>query len=150
MLNLPGRSLLLIAGLACLGWPGLTQAAPLTLRIALSGAEEVPPVQTPATGVAELSYDEATRDLKWSISYSGLSSAATMAHVHGPAAQGGKGPVVLWLSKQGSPPDSPITGQIVLTPEQASQFMAGQWYVNLHTQANPGGEIRGQAIPPRS
>jgi hypothetical protein len=73
-----------------------------------------------------------------------------MAHFHGPAAQGTKGPLIVWLSKQGSPADSPLTGQTILTPEQAVQFAAGQWYVNVHTQANPGGEIRGQAIPPKN
>src|SRR6478752_5334194 len=68
----------------------------------------------------------------------------------GPATQGTKAPLVVWLSKQGSPADSPLTGQTILTPEQALQFAAGQWYVNVHTQANPGGEIRGQAIPPKN
>ncbi len=144
------RPLMLTAFLAWLIWPTLTHADSLTFKVALSGAEEVPPVQTTGAGTAEFSYDPATRTLKWTITYSGLSGTATMAHFHGPVAQGGKGPVVVWLSTKGSPATSPITGQVTLTPEQASQFIAGQWYVNVHTQANPGGEIRGQAIPPRS
>ena len=144
------RPLILIACLAWLVWPNLTHAGSLTFKVALSGTEEVPPLQTTGAGTAEFSYDPATRNLKWTITYSGLTGTATMAHFHGPVAPGGKGPVVIWLSKKGSPAASPITGQVILTPDQASQFLAGQWYVNVHTQANPGGEIRGQAKPPGS
>ena len=45
---------------------------------------------------------------------------------------------------------SPITGQTKLTPQQAQQFMAGDWYINLHTNDHPGGEIRGQVVPPNT
>jgi hypothetical protein len=55
----------------------------------------------------------------------------------------------MWLSKQGSPAENPITGQVTLTPEQAQQFAGGEWYINVHTQAHPGGEIRGYVMPPR-
>src|SRR5258708_6582373 len=109
------------AFLATVGWTVASHADPVSVRVPLSGMEEVPPVQT-----------------------------AGMAHCHGPATQGTKGPVVIWLSKQGSPADSPLRGQTILTPEQAVQFAAGQLYVNVHTQANPGGEIRGQAILPKN
>ena len=44
--------------------------------------------------------------------------------------------------------NSPITGTATLTPAQAADLAAGKWYVNLHTAANPGGEIRGQ-VPMR-
>jgi hypothetical protein len=57
---------------------------------------------------------------------------------------------MVWLTKQGSPAENPIKGEATLTPEQAQQFIAGDWYINLHTQANPGGEIRGQVVPPKS
>jgi hypothetical protein len=56
----------------------------------------------------------------------------------------------IWLSKQGNAATSPITGQATLPPEQAQQFAAGEWYVNVHTQAHPAGEIRGQVVPPKS
>jgi hypothetical protein len=137
---------------ACLvgfGWSGLVQADPLSFKVSLSGAREVPPVETPATGAADIAYDPATRVVSWVITYNGLSGPATAAHFHGPAGQEGKAPLVVWMSKQGSPAENPIKGQATLTPEQAQQFAAGQWYVNIHTQANPGGEIRGQAVPPK-
>jgi hypothetical protein len=138
------------AFLATVGWTVASQADPVSVRVSLSGMEELPPVQTAGSGVAEFVYDPETRTVKWVLTYSGLSGPATMVHFHGPASQGTKGPVVIWLSKQGSPADSPLTGQTILTPEQAAQFAAGQLYVNVHTQANPGGEIRGQAILPKN
>jgi CHRD domain len=138
------------AFLATVGWTVASQADPVSVRVPLSGMEELPPVQTAGSGVAEFVYDPETRTVKWVVTYNGLSGPATMVHFHGPATQGTKGPVVVWLSKQGSPADSPLTGQTILTPEQAVQFAAGLWYVNVHTQANPGGEIRGQAIPPKN
>ena len=75
--------------------------------------------------------------------------AATTAHFHGPAAEGKNGPPVIWLAEKGATVANPIKGQATLTPEQAQQFMAGEWYINVHTQANPNGEIRGQVLPPK-
>jgi hypothetical protein len=144
------RSWAIAACFTAISWTGVSQADSESFRVPLSGAEELPPVQTAGSGVAELAYDSTSRTVNWVITYSGLSGPAMMAHFHGPAPRGSKAPVVLWLSKQGSPAESPITGQATLTPEQAEQFAAGQWYVNVHTQANPGGEIRGQAVPPGS
>jgi hypothetical protein len=131
-----------------LGWTGASRADPVAFKVPLSGAEEVPPLQAAGSGVAEFDYDPANRIVKWVITYSGLSGPAMMAHLHGPAQRGEKAPVIMWLSMKGSPADSPITGQATLTPEQAEQFAAGRWYVNIHTQANPGGEVRGQVVLP--
>ena len=131
-------------------WAALSQAAPQSFKVTLTGAQQVPPVQTSATGTADLSYDPATRVVTWSVTYSGLSGPATMAHFHGPAAAGKNGPPVIWLTEKGKPAESPIKGQATLTPEQAQQFNAGEWYINVHTQANPGGEVRGQVVPPKS
>jgi CHRD domain len=126
-----------------------SQAAPLAFKVALTGAKQVPPVQTAAAGTADLTYDPATRSLTWSVSYNGLSGPATMAHFHGPATEGKNGPPVIWLKEKGAAVESPIKGEATLTPEQAQQLMAGEWYTNVHTQANPSGEIRGQVMPPK-
>ena len=147
--NTSRRAFLLVAGLACVGWAGLAQAAPTSLTVPLSGAQVNPPISTAGTGTANLTYDPATRVVTWSITYSGLSSPATMAHFHGPAAAGKNAPVLIWLTTKGTPPGTPITGQATLTPEQAQQFTAGEWYINLHTQTHPAGEIRGQVMPPK-
>ncbi len=138
---------ILAAGLAC---AGAANAASLSFKVPLSGAQSVPPVETTGAGTANLTYDPATRVVSWDISYSGLSSPVTMAHFHGPAKEGKNGPVVIWLTVQGKPVASPIKGSATLTPEQAQQFNAGEWYVNVHTQSHPAGEIRGQVIPPKS
>jgi len=129
---------------------GVARADPQSFKVDLTGAQSVPAVDTSGSGTAELTYDPATRVVTWNISYSGLSSPATMAHFHGPAKAGKNAPVVLWLSKQGSPPASPMTGTATLTPEQAQQFSDGEFYINVHTQSHPAGEIRGQVVPPKS
>jgi hypothetical protein len=143
------RAIIILACATGIAWAGSAQAAPESIKVQLTGAEQVPPVQTTGTGTADITYDSATREIKWTVTYSGLSGPATMAHFHGPAAAGKNGPVVVWLSKQGSPAPSPFEGQATLTPDQAQQLMAGEWYVNVHTQAHPGGEIRGQVVPPK-
>ena len=127
---------------------GLAQAAPRSFSVPLSGAQQVPPVTSPGNGTADFTFDPATRGLSWSITFSGLSSDATMAHIHTGTA-GKNGPVVLWLSTRGTPPSSPITGSATLTPAQVAQLKAGQWYVNVHSKDHPAGELRGQVIPPR-
>ena len=130
-------------------WTGAAAAKPVSFKVPLSGAQSVPPVDTSGTGTADLTYDPATREVTWNITYGGLSSPVTMAHFHGPAKEGQNGPVVIWLTKQGSQPTNPITGSATLTAEQAKQFETGEWYINVHTQSHPAGEIRGQVIPPK-
>jgi hypothetical protein len=51
---------------------------------------------------------------------------------------------------KGSPVQAPVKGDATLTPEQAQQFSAGEWYINVHTQDHQAGEIRGQVVPPKS
>lgn len=143
------RALLATVGFAGALWVGLAAAAPMSFSVPLSGAEQVPPVQTAGKGTAELTYDPATRVVNWSVSFSDLSGPATMAHFHGPAAAGKNGPVTIWLSTKGAAAASPIKGSATLTPDQAKQFLAGEWYVNIHTANNPAGEIRGQVTPPK-
>lgn len=58
--------------------------------------------------------------------------------------------MAIWLSKEGSSTSCPITGQATLTPEQAKQFEASEWYINIHTEAHPPGEMRGQVKPPKT
>jgi hypothetical protein len=124
----------------------LVAAAPalaetLTYKIALSPAGEVPPVPTRAAGSADVTYDTVTRLLSWNVTHSGLSGAPTAAHFHGPSTPLENAPVIIVFSGGLT---SPIKGSATLTPEQASQFLAGSWYINVHTPAYPGGELRGQ------
>ena len=128
---------------------GAASAASESFKVPLTGAQCVPAVETSGSGTADLTYDPATRNVKWDVSYSGLSSPTTMAHFHGPAKEGQNAPVLIWLNKQGSPPANPMQGEATLSPEQAKQFADGEWYVNVHTQSHPACEIRGQVNPPK-
>ena len=135
--------------LGALGLTGVAaQAAnPTKMTVQLNGQDQVPPVQTNGTGTADLTYDPSTRKLTWDITYQNLTSPATMAHIHGPAGPRQNGPVLVWLSKKGAAPSSPITGSATLTPDQAKMLMAGQTYINVHSKDHPSGEIRGQITP---
>src|SRR5262249_37601316 len=117
-------------------------------KVPLSGTQVVPPVVPAGTGMVDLTYDPTTRMLSWTLTYSGLSSSATMAHFHGPAEPGSNAPVLVSLTKEGSPLESPINGEATLTPDQARQFEASDWYIDIHTQAHPDGEIRGLVLTP--
>jgi hypothetical protein len=142
-------SLVAIATAAWLGLASVALAAPVSFSVPLTGAQEVPAVQTAGSSTANLTYDAATKDMTWSISYKDLSGPATMAHFHGPAAAGSNAGVQIWLSKHGNEPvPNPITGHATLTDAQATQLAAGQWYVNIHTKNHPGGEVRGQVKLP--
>jgi hypothetical protein len=83
------------------------------------------------------------QDLTWSVEYSGLSGPATAAHIHGPADPGADAGVVVPFNGNLA---SPIKGSATLTDTQIAQLEAGKWYVNIHTAANKGGEIRGQLV----
>src|SRR5947209_15619054 len=117
-------AVIILACVALTAWVGSASASPISFTVPLTGAELVPPVETPAKGSAAVTYDPATRVVTWTITYTGLSAPATMAHIHGPAEKGKNGPVVIWLSTKGSPAESPFKGEATLTPEQAQQFTA--------------------------
>ena len=106
----------------------------------LGGAQQVPPVASAATGRAEVDYHPRSNMLHWRVTSSGLSGKATAGHIHGPAGPGQNAPAIVPLNVAAAV----VTGQLRITPEQATQLDSGQWYVNIHTAAHPDGEIRGQ------
>lgn len=114
----------------------------VTLTAQLSGANEVPPNARTGSGSAEVSFNRDTRELRYSVRYSGLSGPATGAHIHGPAPVTANAPVVVLFDTLGSP----INGTSRLSPAQAADLLAGRYYVNVHTAAHPAGEIRGQLM----
>lgn len=107
----------------------------------LAASQEVPPNSSQGTGTVVTTLDKSMRTLKWTVTYSGLSGPVTAAHFHGPASPGQNAGVVVPFTGSMA---SPIQGQAVLTEAQMADLVAGKWYANLHTAANPGGEIRGQ------
>lgn len=110
-------------------------------KASLNGKSEVPPNATAGTGTADIDYDPATKKLSWKLTYSGLTGPAKAAHFHGPAEAGKNAGVVVAIPGATS---SPADGSATLTDAQAADLEAGKLYVNVHTEANPGGEIRGQ------
>jgi hypothetical protein len=127
-----------------LAFASRANAATAAYKADLKGATEVPPNTTTGTGTITATFDPATKELTWSGSFSGLSGDATAAHFHGPAEAGKNAGVAVWISTKGSPFTSPFKGSATLTDAQASDLGSGLWYVNIHTAANPGGELRGQ------
>ena len=117
-------------------------AETVALKADLKASNEVPPNGSTASGMAEATFDTATRNLTWTVTYSGLTGPAAGAHFHGPGEAGKNAGIVLPFQS----PTSPIKGSQTLTEAQAADLLAGKWYVNVHTAANPGGELRGQMI----
>ncbi|HXQ08525.1 MAG TPA: CHRD domain-containing protein [Bradyrhizobium sp.] len=111
------------------------------MKVTLDSKSEVPPNTSAATGTADVDYDAASKKLTWKLTYSGLSGPATAAHFHGPAEAGKNAGVKVPIPNATS---SPAEGSAILTDEQAADLTAGKYYINVHTAANPGGEIRGQ------
>ncbi len=116
-------------------------AASVTLKAQLSSASEVPAKDSKGTGQLTATLDTDTNELKYHVIYSGLTGAVIAAHFHGPAAEGVNAKPQLPVK---TPFDSPLDGTATITAEQAKDLLDGKWYFNLHTAANPGGEIRGQ------
>jgi hypothetical protein len=118
------------------------RAETISLKADLKGSNEVPPNSSPANGTAEATLDAETRHLSYTITFSGLSGPALGAHFHGPSEAGKNAGIVLPFKTV----QSPIEGTATLTENQAADLLAGKWYANIHTAANPGGELRGQMI----
>jgi hypothetical protein len=111
---------------------GAASAQMMHYSATLKGAEGVK-----GTGDVKAMLDGKT--FTYTANYSGLTGPATAAHFHKAATPGGNGPPVLPATV--SP--SPIKGTATLTDAQIADLNAGLWYFNIHTAANPGGEIRG-------
>jgi hypothetical protein len=118
-------------------------AATVDFRATMSGKSEVPPTTSNASGDVLATLDTGSKKLNYTITYMGLSGPATAAHFHGPADAGANAGVAVPI---GTNPASPVTGSVTLTDAQIKDLEAGKWYANVHTEANKGGEIRGQLM----
>ena len=119
-------------------------AATIHLKADLKASAEVPPKDSHGTGTLTATLDTETNEFTYRVEFSGLTGPVVAAHFHGPAAPGANAKPQVPV--KGSPITSPIDGKATLTPEQAKDLLAGEWYINFHTSANPGGEIRGQVL----
>jgi hypothetical protein len=126
--------------LAAMALAAPARADMVNFKASLSGAQEVPPKTTDGKGDALATLDTKTKVLSYTVTYTGLSGPATAGHIHGPAAAGANAGVAIPFASA----VSPISGTATLTDAQMADLMAGKMYANVHTAANPGGEIRGQ------
>jgi hypothetical protein len=120
----------------------MATAAPSGSNVMLSGSQEVPPVSTAATGSGTISV-LMDRSVSGTVTTSGVAGAA--AHIH-LAAPGQNGPVIVPLNKTGDNTWS-VPPAIRLNDTQYEAYRLGNLYINVHSAANPNGEIRGQIQP---
>ena len=131
----------LVIAAAVAATPALAEM--MSFKADLKGASEVPAVTSQGTGNVTATYDTVSKQLSWKGTVSGLSGNATAAHFHGPAEPGKNAGVMV--------PAPGVTtgafeGSATLTDDQAKALTAGQTYFNVHTAANPDGELRGQVV----
>ncbi|HEY4275353.1 MAG TPA: CHRD domain-containing protein [Rhizomicrobium sp.] len=130
------RAVILAAGVALLA--SQAQAQTVSLTAYLLGKYAVPATKSDAFGEGQFTYDSATGNLTYYLSYDG--TAPNKIDLHGPAASGTGGPALLTFPVTASP----VTGTATLTKAQADSLLAGTVYVDMHSPAYPDGEIRGQ------
>jgi len=130
-----GAAAMVLAG--CAGMTGTNH-----VNVSLSGANEVPPVNTAATGSGSFTVNE-DHSVSGSVTISGL--AAVAAHIH-TGAPGKNGPVAVGLTKS-SDTVWVVPAGAKFNDAQYQAFLAGETYVNFHTPAHKGGEIRAQLHP---
>jgi hypothetical protein len=137
------RTLLAMFGvMAILVAMGVGVASAADAKVTLSGSQEVPPVTTSAAGSGTITV-AADQSISGSVKTTGVKGTA--AHIH-LAAPGANGPVILPLTKAGE--DGWTVGPgAKLQDAHYQAFKDGNLYVNVHSAANPNGEIRGQIKP---
>jgi len=126
--------------------------------ILMTAAQEVPANSSTAIGIMDVSYSKETRLLTWSVTWSGLTGPVSLMHIHGLAPRGYNAGFVLNIitaSNGLATPNAtlyPATGKFsgtmladgFIVKEQ--DLLNGLYYMNIHTAANGGGEIRGQIV----
>ena len=118
-----------------------TLAVAVDVKLTLAGDQEVPPVKSAGTGSGTIIVGT-DRSVSGSVMTTGITGTA--AHIH-EAAAGQNGPVIIPLTQAGNTYTVPAGAK--LTDAQFASFQAGKLYVNVHTAANPGGEMRAQLKP---
>jgi hypothetical protein len=112
-----------------------------TVNVKLTGAEQVPALSVPGSGSGSFTVAD-DGAVSGSVNTTGVQG--TMAHIH-QGAKGQNGPVIVPLTKNGDTYTAPPGAK--LTDAQLQAFKSGNTYVNVHTAANKGGEVRGQLQP---
>ena len=134
------KLLVLVAALSLAACAG-TMSGGSTINVSLSGTQEVPPVSASGSGSGGFTIGE-DGSVTGSVTTTGVEG--TMAHIH-MGARGTNGPVIVPFTKDGNTYSAPPGAK--LNEAQMQAFKAGNLYVNVHTNRNKGGEVRGQLQP---
>ena len=116
-----------------------------TLYAVMNGANEVPFNSTGGSGTCTVTLDDVTGSVSVTGSFTGLTSNATAAHIHGLAGPGMNAGIIVGLVETGGTSGN-VSGGGTLTPGEVTGMLNGMTYINVHTSSNPGGEIRGQVL----
>jgi hypothetical protein len=123
------------------------QAALINFNATMTGSQEVPPTNSPGTGSSTVLLDDVADTITVNTSFSGLTSPATVGHIHGPAPPGLNAPVLFPFTGVPSATSGTVPNQMfTLTTTQVGQLEAGLFYVNIHRPNFPDEEIRGQLL----
>ena len=104
----------------------------------LTAGAEVPPTESDATGTADVMVDTEAGTVSWTVTVENLTGDPTAAHIHGPAAEDENAGPVIDMS------EAIMEGSGEITEDQIAELKDGKYYVNVHTEEYPDGEIRGQ------
>jgi hypothetical protein len=142
-MNKISKLLLSVAAVALAGCSSMPDWMPGSgaMKVNLTGGEEVPALSVPGTGNGSF---RVASDGTVTGSITTKDVQGTMAHIHR-GAKGQNGPIVVPLDKNGDTYTVPAGRK--LTPQQMDDLKAGNLYVNVHTNRNKGGEVRGQLKP---
>jgi hypothetical protein len=137
------RALAAILMATSLLWAGSATATVFNLSASMDSAQVVGGGGSTSAGIgfATITLNDNNRKLKWNMTWSGLETPALSLHFHGNAPPGGTAGVQIIVTLTGSLPN---TGQAILSANKVAKVLAGKWYINLHTNRYPSGEIRGQ------
>ncbi|HKB09583.1 MAG TPA: CHRD domain-containing protein [Vicinamibacterales bacterium] len=141
------KSVLIVAtvvGAAALAMPS-NAAAQTVFTATLTGGAQAPVIASPGSGTGAVLLNAGEDEITVNLSFSGLTSAANAAHIHGPGAVGINAGILFPFTNVPTATSGSIPEQtFAITPAQVSDLKAGLYYFNVHTGVNPGGEIRGQ------
>jgi Asp-tRNA(Asn)/Glu-tRNA(Gln) amidotransferase A subunit family amidase len=111
------------------------------IEVRATGSGQVPPINSEGVATVRLDFDASTRRLEYDIAFSGVDAGDVLSVDVHRGAPGARGPIVLVLSSFSIPAAS---GQVVLSPADASELLAGRLYIDVHTRKHVAGEIRAQ------
>lgn len=117
-----------------------------TLSGNASGSKEVPSNNTTGTATLTGTYDTKTNSLTYSINWSGLSNAATVAHFHGPATETQTADPLADIVIMTNGVNGTAAGTVTVTDAMEAALVSGKVYYNIHTVLYPAGEIRSQVV----